>query len=320
MKKHFNFFIKLGVSIFLIVFIFSKVSFSDIFKILQSFNLFYILISLFFVILCYIINSIKWKMLLDYFGFRKRFFSLFKLNLIAIFYGLVLPGGQITGEAVKCFKIIKRNNGNGKGRLIITVLMDKITGFIGFIILGLIGILLSDKQVSEYRNILMAFIFFSLVSIFFLFLFNEKISIIVKKIYLFLFKKESKIKELIERGIDLIFAYKNAYDVLLLSVVYGILFQFFNTLIVYFLALSIKVDVSLINLLWIVSLVNMVLIIPVTILGIGLREWSLVYFLGLINISYGESLSLSMLIFFVLLFIGLLGGIIELKEILKKNE
>jgi len=63
------------------------------------------------------------------------------------------------------------------------------------------------------------------------------------------------------------------------------------------------------------SLVSIIVFIPVTILGLGLREGGLIYFLGLIGISSVSALSLSLLASLIYFLTGLSGGGIEFYEV-----
>ena len=57
--------------------------------------------------LSWLINSLKWQRLLFASGVRHGLGELFQLNLVAVFYGLALPG-QISGEVLKGIRQIGR--------------------------------------------------------------------------------------------------------------------------------------------------------------------------------------------------------------------
>ena len=58
---------------------------------------------------------------------------------------------------------------------------------------------------------------------------------------------------------------------------------------------------------------------PVTILGLGIREGSFIYFLSLLGINPVSALSLSILVSAVNMAIAFIGGLLELINIFKKN-
>ena len=63
---------------------------------------------------------------------------------------------------------------------------------------------------------------------------------------------------------------------------------------------------------WLFSLVSIASLLPISFSGLGIREGTVLVLLAQIGIQSSASLSLSMLIFTVGIFPGLIGGILEL--------
>ena len=305
MKKYYKLLFKILISSGLIFYIFSKVNLGEVFKALQDAELTYFFIALFFFFVCHVINSKKWQILLRHLGFNERLNKLIELNFISLFYASVLPGGQLAGEGVKLYRITK--NSNKIDRLVLSVLMDRLTGMVAFIILGFFGIVLSRTEILYYNKILTVFIFFIFISLFILILFNNKMAFLFEKLFLKIFRHENKITSLTKKAINVIFSFKGAYNILFLSLIYGIIFQLLNTLVVYLLAISLGISIAMTDLLWITCFVSLILVIPVTVMGIGIREGALIYFLALVGVGSTGALSLSLLSF-ILLFLGSLAG------------
>ena len=101
---------------------------------------------------------------------------------------------------------------------------------------------------------------------------------------------------------------------------YGLVYQLLNSLCIYFLFLSLNLKLTFFDLLWINTLASVVTLIPITILGLGLREGSFLFLLGLIGFTSAQALSLSLLISIIYLMNGLVGGAIEFYEVfINKN-
>jgi len=194
--------------------------------------------------------------------------------------------------------------------------MDRISGFVALIMLGFFGIIITNSNIFNYSKILSIYLFFLLSILFILFLFNEKIVTKIKKLYCKMQSNDNyeQINKTANKVINLIFAYKGAYKTLGVSLFYGLLFQAVNTLSTYFLVLSIGLNLNFIDLLWINALVSIIIATPITILGLGLREGSFVYLLGLLGILNIQALSFSLLASFVYFAGGLIGGVFELYE------
>lgn len=308
--------IKIFVSFLILYFLFIKINKKEFFGIIAKLNFKYLIFGLIFFLISYLINTKKWQFLLSKLKINESFGKLFKLNLISLFYTNVLPGGQITGEVIKGIKIAK--GANEKEKLIFSILMDKITGLMGFIILGFFGIAFTESKIENFQSIFLIFLLSFMVIVFILlFFYFINFKSFIKKIPVtdnFLLKNFYKIFESF-----VLFGGRNT--ILLKSIIYSIFFQIFNTLVLFTVAHSLNLKIYYIDLIWIFSLVNIIVLLPITISGFGLREGSFIYFLGLLRISNAQAMSLSIAIFLVSFSLGLIGGMIEIKKLFyyKKN-
>ena len=320
MKKFLNFILKLFISLFILYFIFLEVDFRSVFEAIKRVNLFDFLVALIIIFVCWVINSKKWQLLLEFLGFKEKLFSLFRLNLISLFYTVILPGGQLTGETIKCYKITRGSE--EKGKLILSVFMDRLTGFWAIVFLGLAGILFTRSTIGSYEDILSLYLILAVGCLIAMIFFNRRIGSFLERICLILESKirNEKIRLFFQKILSLFLAFKGAYKILSISLVYGLVYQLLNSLCIYFLFLSLNLKLTFFDLLWINTLASVVTLIPITILGLGLREGSFLFLLGLIGFTSAQSLSLSLLISTIYLMNGLAGGAIEFYEIfINKN-
>ena len=88
------------------------------------------------------------------------------------------------------------------------------------------------------------------------------------------------------------------------------------TVVVYLLALAIGIAVPLVSLGWIRAAVQLVVFLPISISGLGVREGSLILALEPYGVSGVDAVALSLLIFGINLLIGLIGGGLELRRFL----
>jgi hypothetical protein len=93
-----------------------------------------------------------------------------------------------------------------------------------------------------------------------------------------------------------------------------------GTVIYYLLAISLGIDISFLTMGWIRSVVTLVLMVPISISGLGVREGLLLWFLEPYRTTGGDTLALSFLVFSVtVLFVGVLGGFLEGRNLLRSN-
>lgn len=80
----------------------------------------------------------------------------------------------------------------------------------------------------------------------------------------------------------------------------------------YFIVLSLGIQVGLLAVFIIFPLVTVISMIPISINGIGLREGAFVFFLKGYSVSSVNAVAISVLYFSTIIFLGILGGIIFL--------
>jgi hypothetical protein len=103
-------------------------------------------------------------------------------------------------------------------------------------------------------------------------------------------------------------------------VLVSLLVHFLGTVIYYLLAISLGIDISFLTMGWIRSVVTLVLMVPISISGLGVREGLLLWFLEPYRTTGGDTLALSFLVFSVtVLFVGVLGGFLEGRNLLRSN-
>ena len=89
---------------------------------------------------------------------------------------------------------------------------------------------------------------------------------------------------------------------------------------VYFLAISLNIDISIINIGWVRSVINLLTTLPISFSGLGLREGGFIVLLKTYGVSGANAVTLSFLVFATTLFIGGIGGVLEAKNLLSGSK
>ena len=307
MKKYLFFFSKLLFSFLIVFYLFSKIEFLNYWHLLRTANQGYFLLALFFYFLNLVVFTYKWRVLTKMMGLNIGFSSLLRNNLISLFYSLFLPGGFLSGETIKCYKISKGKN--SKIRLVFSVFLDRLTGVFAFIFIGFVFLLISGSLARDV--IIIYLILLSLVIFIYMFLVIEGLRKKIKNLIVKLIKKikpEAGIISSLDKEKFVAAAHVNK------AIIWGFVFQLTLSLGLYFVILSLGYKVSLVNLIWINSLVSVATMIPVSFMGIGLRDFSLVYFLSKFGLPAEASIGAATLIVVLIIIRGLPGGIIDFKE------
>jgi len=307
MKKYFSLILKFVVSFAILAFLFFKIDINNIFAVLRNADVKLLIAAFIIMIACWIVNSIKWQLILNRLEEKILLGDLVKLNFLSLFYSVFMPGGQITGELFKFYKLAKNNE--NRSTLAISVFMDKLSGLIAAILVGLIGLLLSASNIINYNGIVIIFLLFTAFSTLIALFFSRRLFNVLGSYLKYL--QPIKYLSGIHNLMAIFEKFIGAYKFLTITLFYGAIFQLLNVFYIYLLAVSLGINVSYLDLIWVTSLASIILIIPVTIMGLGLREASLIYLLGLVGIASSRAFSLSILIFVLSLSAGLGGMIFE---------
>jgi hypothetical protein len=88
---------------------------------------------------------------------------------------------------------------------------------------------------------------------------------------------------------------------------------FFHAVIVlinYAIFLALGADVSLAYCFLVIPIILFITLLPVSINGLGIREWAYIYFFGRLGLSMAEAVAASLLFFTLLILVSLIGGVI----------
>ncbi len=305
---------KIAISITLLVYFLANCNLNVIFNYVKGISIWIFIEMIFLSIFAVFINSIKWNLLLK----KQRLFSLFKLNLISQFYTLILPG-QIAGEGMKTFILGKEEK--NMGGIAVSVIVDKITGFLGVFILAIFGIISKGSK----QNSIILWVMISALIIGICLLFFLQFEFIFKTINLILnriensFPQRNKLVHSVQNVILAWHHYSKKPVTLILSILVGILYQLFGVFIFYVISIEIGAHISVIDWFWIFGLLSLALFLPVSIAGIGIRDGTLVGLLGSLYIDTEKALAISFIFFGIQIVSSLIGSIFILKKNLRAS-
>jgi len=299
--------LKLCVSAAVILFLFSRIKPSQIYTILKA----YPVSSLYAPIILYLLfglwASIKWKMLLP----EIRFGPIIRVSFARYFYSLIALG-TVTGDVARAYLLGTRD----KDRFAViaaSVIVDRVTGFIGLALTGMAGILISSIIIPDSLAILCAAaVFMCLMALF---------SLRYKKLYLLALKliqtasralgPLSRFANPLIRCIDALHCYAKQSRLMILSIGAGVVSQVFCIASIALLSRGLGMTVSLGDWSWIFCVVSMTVLVPVSISGLGIREGSFVALLALLGIGADKALALSLLVFSLDVFLGAIGWLCQ---------
>jgi len=251
--------------------------------------------------------ALIWRGLLSASGNRMPFYDTYRIILISDFWGVAFPT-SMGSDIVKVVGLAKYLNNTAEAFSSLLVLRAVGFGLL-FTIAALSGIFFSDRLPDEpvievITFALLAFCVIGVLGAIFarrLFGIFDAVSSRIKAVGFY-----SKLKEAHR---SFIFYIKHP-SAMAGAIAGGLFVQLCRIAYVYVLALSLGLDVEPVAFFVFVPIITALVMIPVSISGFGVREGGYVALFSYVGLSVGESLGLSIFVFFVNIVYVLSGGLI----------
>jgi len=249
------------------------------------------------------LKSYKWQRLLDADGIHLAHSTAFASYLVSSFFSLFLPTA-VGGDAVRAVDATRRS-----GRAVATVtsvVADRVLGFAAIGVVGLSALLAGSASGLEAHLRWGAATLYAVVLLASAALFAGWPARAALKLGL---RRVPRLEALVASVARSLASYRESGrlgELLVLSIAA----QAIVVIAVYALGHSLGMAVSLGYFFVIVPLVSLVESVPVSIYGIGLRDVTYVYLLGLAGVTQAQALSLSVLYVVLTVLYALFGGLV----------
>ena len=300
-------FIKSVISIALIAFILSRVDVLQTVDVLLEahFGLLALAWSLTFV--GALLTASRWRILLAAQGISSSIRHLIFCWMTACFFNQFLPS-TIGGDAVRIYDSWKL--GATKVGATAVIVVDRLLGLFALMIFGVIALYLSSLLVEQHPEIRVlvvgAAILLGLIAAW-IFFPSQSVGVIVNKLLSVL---PGKIKGIGNKFRRALAVYQGRTGVLIKALILSAILQF-NVIMFYFLVGSaLDLPITFLDYMLIIPVANVVLLLPITINGVGLREGVFVLLLAAFGVAPATSIAFAWASFILFTLYGLLGGIV----------
>lgn len=295
--------LQVGGSIVLIALVLNLVDWQALAGSLASLNFGLFALSFLIFLLNKLIASYRWKLLLAVQDIHAGIWPLFRVTLLAVILNSFLPS-TLGGDSARIVWLIQ-DNPSKKASSVVATLFDRFQGMVALVLLVLVILPFNDLLEPNLR--LLLYISSSALLLAMAFLLWTRTTWLVRLVSRLMVT--DWLKNRFDQLMSVLRVYKRSKRVLLYSFIFAILFQAVAVINQYIRFLSIGVDVSLPFLFLAIPVTTLVVTIPISVGGIGLREITLISLLGLIGIEKYQVVSytvvgyISVLLLSILLFI-----------------
>ncbi|NEO30243.1 MAG: flippase-like domain-containing protein [Symploca sp. SIO3C6] len=300
---------KCSVAVALLFWVLRKTNLTEIFLAAKDTNIPLLMAALFIYFLSYYIRSHRWRLLLRAQGVNASIPDLLKSYMVGIFFSNFLPS-TLGGDAVRVYDAWQL--GASKSRAVATVIVDRFLGLLGLMLFA-VGSLLFAQQLGVHLPSLQLWLLLGAMLVFLLVWMllvpsRQMVKLIIKMRLPLWQNLQQKLINIIKAFL----VFRNYQAVLSMSLGLSLMVQISVIVHYYLIAKALNLPVTLQIFFLIVPLVTVIMVLPISINGIGLRENAFVLLLGTFasGISRPEAIAFSWLAYGIVIIQGLLGGIV----------
>lgn len=299
--------LKILISTVLIYWILRGTNFKEIFLAIGSANFFLVAVSFSLHFIGFYVSAIRWKLLLQAQGVETKIGYLIKSYIVSTFFNNLLPS-IIGGDTIRAYDSYKA--GKSKSGAVAVVFVDRFLGLFALMVFALITVFLASDITSRipylFLWVVLGFLLMALV-IWIIFFPSKKLLGFVSKIKI---PFSAKLQRILEKIIEAFWTFKGQKKVLFKAL--GLSFILHANVITYYFVISASLNFSVpyYYFFLIVPLSIFIMMLPISINGIGLRENTFFFFLSVFAVSKPEAIAFAWIEYGMIITLGVIGGIV----------
>jgi uncharacterized membrane protein YbhN (UPF0104 family) len=298
--------VRIVVTALLLYGLLQLVSATDVLAVITSFAPVQFLLPFFVVLMVELVVAMRLVLLLKIQRVEIPFSHVLGINLSTRFFGLWLPGGNVTGFGVRVLQTA-RFSGDMAGS-IAAIAADRLFATGTLFLVGALSILL-DVTTTQVTFVVPSYFFRIALPIVLAFFVGALATLFLSRrlVPAFLAKSIKYANSSFIRFRELF--YWPAFVAIALSMLAHVL----GTWVFYMVARSIGLDFDIWAILWVRAVLMISALLPISVGGLGVREATALFLLPLYGVSQEAAIAFALLTFFVCqLSIGLIGGLVSM--------
>ncbi|MEO0226186.1 MAG: lysylphosphatidylglycerol synthase transmembrane domain-containing protein [candidate division WOR-3 bacterium] len=302
--------LRILIGVLLIIFLFARIDLRSVLNHILSVDIKFLLFASIPYFIFIMISAWRWKILLDYKGMGVGFGDVLKVYFIHLFFNNFLPS-NVGGDLARIAFTIREGR---RAEAIGTVIVDRILGFFGLFIFGFFSVFLLYLTIKKVEFlaflIIGSFIILAVATV----AFSERIYRFLSPILL-----RIKLLNIGQRAVHLYETFIH-FGKARRPMVYCVIISFFVQALLAYVpylilqALPQRFPVTLLSFFIYIPIINILVMIPVSVGGIGIRENSYVFLFKRVNLPADAAVSVSLLFFLISFIFSLPGGILFLTQ------
>lgn len=304
-------FLKIGVSLGLLVVLFSQLDWQEAEELVGNANPLWLVLPVIVSVIDRVWMAWKWRLLLAVLAPPPKLLDAIRVYYVSSFQGTVLPFGGLGPDILRYIHL--RSSGIERHTISLSIVLERIIGLVATTAVGVVGILALLSRLDPATPLHTVFLWLLAACLLaclvgFLVFFHGPTQRFLYRIFgLDRLGERLANRPSAQKVAEAVGSYRRAPREIATNLVLSVLEQLFPIVSLYTAALAFQIPLTLLDCLAVTPVTSIVKRIPIGYAGIGVREGAMVFILGLLGVGYSDTLVLSTALFFAYL-VSLLPG------------
>jgi len=300
--------LKVVVSLGLMIYLLSRVDLAVVGAAIRSANYAYLVLALALYVGAVACGGLKWHILLKAQGVEVRFLSVLRYTFVGVFFNNLLPA-NVGGDVMRGYGLARDTEQVAESA--VSVVVDRLVGLLAFITAAFVSavvVVFFAGQSQLMVIVLASGLGLIALAIVFAALLSRHVRAWVER--LFQLKWFARLAPLYHRLSDALAAYRFKFPQLLLAFCVSLLTLAVSNFANYAVVLALGGGIRLIYIFLFNPLIAFVLLIPISLGGLGLSQGAYVFFYGLVGVPVEVSLPVSVVMQIIIYITSLPGAVL----------
>lgn len=297
--------LRIGVSIILLIFLFKQVDKKTLLEVIKNAKPDLLLLAFIIYFSSYVLCLFRWEMLLK----AAKIHLPLKRVIISIagghFFNLFLPS-TIGGDVMRSIDLATHTR--MPREVVATVLLDRLSGYVGLVILTLLALLFGWRLIQDTSVLFSVAIITAILIVLLLILFNRFIYTKINK--LLHSPRAGKIREAIKNLHQEMHIFRHHKEIIVKNLILSLVIQAVSPITFYVIALSLGIKIGIVYFFIFLPIIGAITLLPISIGGLGLRDATTIFFFAKAGITKDLAFAMSLMSFFFILVYAGIGGFI----------
>ncbi|MEK6325172.1 MAG: lysylphosphatidylglycerol synthase transmembrane domain-containing protein [Acidobacteriota bacterium] len=256
----------------------------------------------------------RWGTILAASGLHFKTRRLFIYYLIGIFFMSFVPGGGVSGDVARLIYVDRE--ARDKALVLSTVVYERLVGVFTLLLIGLTATVMTRASGQTGRIIYVTEGILALCFIAIAMLMSDYVSSRLARLIRTIGRRirTVRIAEAAARTLESISELRRDGALLFRTSMISVLIRIIWSLGCYVVAWAMGLPIGLLTLFAFISLVDLVRLMPISVGGLGVREWAVIVLFATVGITREQALTFSILAFAPIYLNAILGGILYISR------